>query len=261
MDTVVGMEPSADGRIMQPIITLDHVTKVFRDTPHGHVAAVEDISLAIAAGEFFVFLGPSGSGKSTLLRLMSGLEKSYRGKITFSAEVSRADISFVFQQFALWPWLTVSENIGIGLVARHESDRVCHDRVERELARFGLTKFAASHPRELSGGMRQRVGIARALAVEPKIIFMDEPFSELDSFTAAALRQEILTIWKETRSTIVMVTHLIEEALELADRVAVLTARPGKIEKIIENTMPRPRQKRSREFFAMEDMLYTFVSP
>lgn len=245
---------------MDTIITLDSVTKTFRDG-HRLVTAVENISLEIVRGEFFVFLGPSGSGKSTILRIMSGLEKSYRGAVRLAPEVDRNDVSFVFQQFALWPWLTVYDNIGIGLVARHASASLIRERVGRELDRFGLGKFAQSFPRELSGGMRQRVGIARALATDPKIMFMDEAFSELDSFTAAALRRDILEIWNQTKPTIVMVSHLIPEAIELADRIAVLTAHPGRLEKIVGNTLPRPRAKRSKEFFALEDHLYSLVSP
>ncbi len=246
---------------MKPIITLNHVTKIFKDAPGSRIVAVEDISLTVAPGEFFIFLGPSGSGKSTLLRIMSGLEKSYQGKVVLAPEVTLQDTSFVFQQFALWPWLTVYENVEVGLVARHVPQHIRHKRIEQELARLGLTKFTGSYPRELSGGMRQRVGIARALVTNPKIIFMDEPFSELDSFTAAALRREILDVWMQAKPTIIMVTHLIEEALELSDRIAVLTSRPGKIEKIIANTLPRPRQKRTQAFYKLEDELYGLVSP
>lgn len=245
---------------MNTIITLNGVTKTFRDGKK-LVTAVENITLEIRKGEFFVFLGPSGSGKSTILRIMSGLEKSYKGEVRIAPEVDRKDVSFVFQQFALWPWLTVYDNIGIGLVARHAPESLVRERVARELERFGLTKSARSFPRELSGGMRQRVGIARALATDPKIIFMDEAFSELDSFTAVALRHDILEIWEQTKPTIVMVTHLIPEAIELADRIAVLTTHPGSIEKIVENKIPRPRAKRSKEFFTLEDQLYSLVSP
>ena len=178
------------------------------------------------------------------------------------------DFSFVFQQFALLPWLTVSENISIGLVARNVSARHVKERVNKELKRFGLENFGDEYPRELSGGMRQRVGIARALATDPKVIFMDEPFSELDSFTAEELRKELLRIWQnpewiggEARPTIVMVTHIVEEAIELADRIAVLTPRPAKIERIVKNGLPRPRELRSQAFYALEDELYRLIRP
>jgi len=257
---------------MKPLITLKNISKYFmEDTGHG-VSALVDISLEIFSGEIFVFVGPSGSGKSTLLRIMSGLEKDFKGEVIYGEGIALRDFSFVFQQFALLPWLTVAENISIGLVARNMSAHHIKERVNKELKRFGLEKFGNEHPRELSGGMRQRVGIARALATDPKVIFMDEPFSELDSFTAQELREELLRIWHEsegneevtktrTRPTIVMVTHIVEEALELADRVAVLTPRPGKIERIVINNLPRPRQLRSPAFYTLEDELYRLIKP
>jgi NitT/TauT family transport system ATP-binding protein len=245
---------------MQPLITLKKVSKIF-DADGASLEALKDINLEIGAGEFFVFLGPSGSGKSTLLRIMSGLEKDYRGEVRLAGDVSLRDFSFVFQQFALLPWLTVAENVAFGLFARGMPLSERKKRVNRELKQLGLEKFADAYPRELSGGMRQRVGIARALAVEPKVIFMDEPFSELDSFTAEELRKEILAIWQERNITVVMVTHIISEALELGDRIAVLTPRPGKVEKIIENDLPRPRVLRSERFYYLEDQLHKIIRP
>ena len=187
------------------------------------------------------------------------MERDFTGAVALASGIAQSDISFVFQQFALLPWLTVSENIGMGLAGRGVEPRERERRVAEELARFGLEKFAHSYPRELSGGMRQRVGIARAIATKPKIIFMDEPFSELDSFTAEELRREFLGIWADTGITIVMVTHLIEEAIQLADRIAVLSARPAKIKEIVVNHLPRPRQNRTPEFFRMEDALYSLI--
>ncbi|MCX6780831.1 MAG: ABC transporter ATP-binding protein, partial [Candidatus Magasanikbacteria bacterium] len=202
----------------------------------------------------------SGCGKSTLLRSMSGLDTASHGTVQLAHTISSNDMSFVFQQFALLPWLTVEENIGMGLVAREElSDVVKYSRVERELTRFHLEKFRKSFPRELSGGMKQRVGIARALATDPKIIFMDEPFSALDSFTAEELRGELLEIWSERRPTIVMVTHNIPEALELGDRIAIMTPRPGQLERMIHNELPRPRAVRSPEFFALQDEIQKLI--
>jgi ABC-type nitrate/sulfonate/bicarbonate transport system ATPase subunit len=245
---------------MQPLITLKNVSKIF-DADGVSLEALKDINLEISAGEFFVVLGPSGSGKSTLLRIMSGLEKEYRGEVRLAADVSLRDFSFVFQQFALLPWLTVAENVAFGLLARGMPLSERKKRVNRELNQLGLEKFADAYPRELSGGMRQRVGIARALATEPKVIFMDEPFSELDSFTAEELRKEILAIWQERHITVVMVTHIISEALELGDRIAVLTPRPGRIEEIVENNLPRPRVLRSEDFYRLEDRLHKLVRP
>ncbi|MBI3442339.1 MAG: ABC transporter ATP-binding protein [Candidatus Sungbacteria bacterium] len=247
---------------MQPLVALQHVSKIFTDKPGEDLSVLERINLEIMPGEFFILLGPSGSGKSTLLRIMSGLEKSYQGAVRWETGVSHADMSFVFQQFALLPWLTVFENAEMGLVMR--KDLTVEQRkiiVAKELRELGLERFARSYPHELSGGMRQRVGIARAIATNPKVIFLDEPFSEVDSFTAKELRKNLLVIWQDRKMTVVMVTHLIEEAIELADRIAILTPRPGKIEKIIANPLPRPRNIRSQEAYRLEDEIYALVKP
>lgn len=253
---------------VDPILTLKHISKTFQEDRGRQLPALQGVELEIAAGEFFVILGPSGSGKSTLLRIMSGLDPEYDGTLEYGGGIAPSDFGFVFQQFALFPWLTVFENIAIGLRARHAPETAVKERVENQLKRFNLTRFADSFPKELSGGMRQRVGIARALATDPKLIFMDEPFSELDSFTAEELRKEFMHTWKghqtkqsDVHQTVVMVTHLIEEALELADRIAVLTPRPGRIEKIVINSLARPRDKRSQDFFRLEDELYGLIRP
>jgi NitT/TauT family transport system ATP-binding protein len=247
--------------IVEKAISLTQITKIFQDTPGKETVALKHINLEIFAGEFFVILGPSGSGKSTLLRVMSGLEKPSEGSVEFGAGVKKPDISFVFQQFAVLPWLTVYQNVELGLLAKEFSENDRNRAVTAELKQLRLEKFADSYSKELSGGMRQRVGLARALIINPKIIFMDEPFSELDSFTAEELRKELLRVWRERKLTIVMVTHLIQEALELADRIAVLTPLPGKIEKILVNFLPRPRDKRSQEFYGLEDELYKLIKP
>jgi ABC-type nitrate/sulfonate/bicarbonate transport system ATPase subunit len=246
---------------MSSILSLKNVSKHFDDRPNERMLALRDIDLEIYTGDFFVFLGPSGCGKSTLLRIMSGLEKKYEGGVVLASGITRADFGFVFQQFALLPWLNVFQNIELPLVARKLSEADRHERVIRELGQFGLEKFAHHYPHELSGGMRQRVGIARALVADPKVVFMDEAFSELDSFTAEELRKELLQVWAERNMTIVMVTHIIPEAIELGSRIAVMTPRPGHIEKLIENKMPRPRKQRSQEFFDLEDELYRLIKP
>ena len=245
-----------------PLITLAHVTKVFFDRPSEGLTALEDINLKVFAGEFFILLGPSGSGKSTLLRIMSGLEKEYHGDILMAKDIQdHRSFSFVFQQFALLPWLTVSQNIELGLLARRMPQKERAKIVQKELTQFRLEHFAGVLPHELSGGMRQRVGIARALATSPRVLFMDEPFSELDSFIAEELRHALLDIWQERNLTIIMVTHIAQEALQLASRIAILTSQPGKIEKIIENKLPRPRDKRAPEFFELEDIIYKVIKP
>jgi len=240
-------------------LTLEHVHKIFKDFNGHRLEALVDVNLSIKEGEFFILLGPSGCGKSTLLRIMSGLESEFQGKVSYGEGISVKDFSFVFQQFALLPWLTVEENVALGLIAENKPPADIHKIVTAELKQLGLEKFAGHYPKELSGGMKQRVGIARALAINPKIMFLDEPFSALDSFTATALRKELARIWEERKITIVMVTHNIPEALELADRIAVMSARPGKIEAIAENTLPRPRELRSQAFFELEDKLASLV--
>jgi ABC-type nitrate/sulfonate/bicarbonate transport system ATPase subunit len=243
-------------------VRLHNIHKAFHEEGET-LQAISHVSLDIHEGEFFVFLGPSGCGKSTLLRIIAGLDSGYQGLVTFGDSVhpSGSDLGFVFQQFALLPWLTVTQNIELNLLARGLSQSEQAQRVKREIARFHLEKFSDSRPHQLSGGLRQRVGIARALAANPKIILMDEAFSELDSFTAAELRKEFLGIWQDTKPTIIMVTHLIPEAIELADRIAVVSPRPASIRQIVKNTVPRPRIGRSPEFFALEDELFRLVSP
>ncbi len=239
------------------IISLKNISKTFVEDDK-KLTVLEDINLEINEGEFFIILGPSGSGKSTLLRIMSGLEKDFSGKLNYDS-VTQENFSFVFQQFALLPYLTVFQNVELGLLARGVPKSHRHEKVMAELQKLGLEKFGKSFPKELSGGMKQRVGIARALVTNPKIIFMDEPFSALDSFTAEILRKEVLDIWNMSKTTIIMVTHLVSEALELSDRIAVLTSRPGKIEAVLQNPLSRPRQLRSEGFFKMEDKIKELI--
>lgn len=246
---------------MAILVELKNVGKVFEDHPGEKLPALHNINLTIEQGEFLLLLGPSGSGKSTLLRILSGLDQKYSGSMSYAPGVTPFDMGFVFQGFALLPWLSVEMNVEIGLIARGVPKEIRKEKVRTELTLLGLEKFAHAKPRELSGGMKQRVGIARALATDPKILFLDEPFASLDSFIAEELRHELLKIWEERKMTVVMVTHMIDEALELADRVAVFTPRPGKIEKIVPVPLPRPRHKRSEHFFKLEDHLYEIIKP
>lgn len=239
---------------MSNVITVKNLSKYFEEDGQT-LEVLSNINLEIIDGEFFIILGPSGSGKSTLLRIMSGMEKEYQGSVELGENSKKEDFSFIFQQFALLPWLSVFDNVKIGLLSKKMSEHDRYDIVMDELKKINLEKFAGSLPKELSGGMKQRVGIARALVTKPKIIFMDEPFSALDSFTAEELRKDVYEIWERTKTTMIMVTHLIPEALELATRVAVLTSRPGKLQAILEDKLPYPRQKRSQGFFDMEDKL------
>jgi NitT/TauT family transport system ATP-binding protein len=246
---------------MKPIIKVTNLVKFYEEGPGKHFLALENVNLSVEPGEFFAILGPSGSGKSTLLRIIAGLDKDAEGQVYIAPSINPSDITFVFQQFALLPWLTVHQNIELGLIGRKIEQSKRNEIVKRELDTFGLHKFAQSFPHELSGGMRQRVGIARALATDPKILLMDEPFSELDFFTAETLRKELLQVWIERKFTVIMVSHIIQEALELADRVAVLTARPGRILKIISNNLDRPRAFRSEPFYKLEDRIYKLLKP
>lgn len=213
---------------------------------------LDNVDLEVVEGEFVVLVGPSGCGKSTYLRLISDLMKPESGKIELK---KNSKISFVFQSFGLFPWLNVKENVAFGLkmagVKKQERDA----QVAPLLAEVGLSEFEYKHPKELSGGMKQRVGIARAISLKPNILILDEPFSALDTFAAAKLRSELLDIWKKQNLTIIMVSHLIEEAVELADRVVVFAANPGRIEKTYEVNLPRPRNVRSPELFKLVDSI------
>lgn len=245
---------------MKPIITLKNIYKKYTEENGKKVLALQDINLEIFEGEIFAIVGPSGAGKSTLLRIICGLDKEYLGEVEYSPSVIKKDISFVFQKFALFPWLDIFQNAEIGLIAQNIPKFKRKQIVEAQLKTLGLERFAKAKVRELSGGMQQRVGLARALATSPKLIFMDEPFSELDIFTAKELRNEILQIWQERKPTIVMVTHNIKDALEMADRVIILTSLPGKIEKLVVNKLTRPRQVRSEEFYKLEDEIEQLIT-
>ncbi len=239
----------------QSLISVQSVNKSFNENSK-KLHVLQDVNLDVMPGEFLVLLGPSGSGKSTLLRIMSGLTTSTDGQVVKQDNLKE---SYIFQNFALFPWLNVYQNIGFGLKMNNVDTKAMHDKVMHEVKTMSLAGFEHSYPRELSGGMKQRVGIARALAVDPQVIFLDEPFSALDSFTANRLRSELLQIWQEHNLTIIMVTHLIEEALQLADRIAVMSSRPGKIIKVLPNKLPRPRNLRSKDFFEMYDKINSLI--
>lgn len=211
--------------------------QVFKKYPVGNIQAVANFSLEIKEGEFFCLVGPSGGGKSTVLKLIAGLEQPTTGKID-----KPVDVSMVFQSGALLPWLTVKENVEFGLKMKGKPTK----NVSQFLAMVGLFEFAGRFPRELSGGQRQRVGIARALAVSPSILLLDEPFSALDFITTRDLHNDLLKIWGETKITIVMVSHLLEEAVLLADRVGVMAQ--GKLNGVVEIEIPRPRSWQGEKF-------------
>ncbi len=223
---------------------------------------LSDVTFNVETGEFVAVIGPSGCGKSTLLRILIGLEESESGKVLFEGTpliAGNAMATMIFQHFALFPWMTVAENVGFGLKMQGVEKNKRQKTVEDLIGEVGLSGFGDKHPKELSGGMKQRVGIARALSLSPKLLFMDEPFSALDAFTAEVLRNDLLSIWQKRKMTVVMVTHLVEEAAEMADKIVVLTQRSGKVEEIIDNKLRRPRNKRSKEFFDLEDRLLELV--
>ncbi|HYM64996.1 MAG TPA: ABC transporter ATP-binding protein [Candidatus Sulfotelmatobacter sp.] len=219
-------------------ISLKDVSKVYKAAK---VTAVSDINLEVETGDFFCIVGPSGCGKSTILRLISGLEEPTSGSVSASKEVS-----MVFQSGALLPWMSVEENVLFVAQNRGISRFKAEEITTKYLRMVDLESFRFRYPRELSGGQRQRVGIARALVVEPKILLLDEPFSALDPVTTEELHTYLLKIWQETQKTIVMVSHLIEEAILLSDKIAVMNQ--GKIEKIVDVNLKRPRSEGSKDF-------------
>jgi len=210
-------------------------------------------------------VGPSGCGKSTLLRIIVGLEKPTSGAVRFQGKPlapENPQVAMVFQSAALFPWLTVEQNVEVGLEALRVPPEPRRQRAIKYIEAVGLTGFENAYPRELSGGMRQRVGIARALAVEPLLLCMDEPFSSLDALTAQSLRDEILDLWADPDlppEAVLMVTHSIEEAVYLADRVIVLSGRPGHIAAELEIDLPRPRNRRDPEFYGWVDDIYSLI--
>lgn len=210
------------------------------------VEALRDVSLDVAAGEFVVLLGPSGCGKSTLLRLIAGLEPEFRGSINQDGNAiagTSLDRGIVFQEPRLFPWATVSQNIALGLKNAPLSERAKREAVAAHITLVGLDGFAQAYPHQLSGGMAQRAAIARGLVNRPRLLLLDEPFGALDALTRARLQVEPQRIWAHERITMVLVTHDVDEAVLLGDRVIVLAPRPGRVSRIFAISMPRPRSR------------------
>jgi NitT/TauT family transport system ATP-binding protein len=225
------------------LLTIEKLDKVY-ETPTGSVEAMQDVSLEVDDGEFVSIVGPSGCGKSTLMEIVGGLIEPSGGEVKIAGNLVQGTdpaIGIVFQQESAFPWRTVTENVAFGLemagVARDERARRAREMIEL----VGLGGFEDRYPSELSGGMRQRVAIARTLVMEPQIILMDEPFGALDEQTRLILGEELLQIRSATNATILFITHSFDEALLLSDRIVVMTARPGRVKKIVENPLPRPR--------------------
>jgi NitT/TauT family transport system ATP-binding protein len=228
--------------VTRPKISLRDVTKTFPDRNNGGAfVALDNVSLDIADGEFLVLVGPSGCGKSTLLDLVGGLTTASSGDVLLNdAPITGPglDRGVVFQQYALFPWRTAQANVEFGLEVKGISKRERRARAKEVLGLVGLTSFADRYPHELSGGMKQRVAIARSLAYEPEVLLMDEPYAALDAQTRETLQDELLAIWRRTGTTVLFITHGIDEAVYLGQRVAVMTSRPGRIKQIVDVELP-----------------------
>ncbi|WP_433472201.1 ABC transporter ATP-binding protein [Spirillospora sp. CA-142024] len=228
----------------QPIIEIDHVDKQYRSRHAESVHALRDVSLSIEDGEFVSIVGPSGCGKSTLLKIINGLERHSGGVLRFrtAADDPRQAMGMVFQQPLLLPWRSILDNVLLPRDLRGRRGRDADaERAKSLLRTLRLGDFMDRHPKELSGGMQQRVGIARALMHDPPILLMDEPFGALDAMTRDQMSLELLQIWERDRKTVVFVTHSISEAVLLSDRVVVMSSRPGRIVSVVEVGLPRPR--------------------
>jgi len=262
----VPVHPAGDRPAGEAIIRAEKIEKYYAQPSQNRIQVFSATDLSIVPGEIVALLGPSGSGKSTMLRMLSGLSKPSAGQVYWHEKpIAEADInvSIVFQSFALFPWLTVLENVEAPLQARGVSPEERRTRSMRMLDTVGLDGFESAYPKELSGGMKQRVGFARALVVEPEVLFMDEPFSALDVLTAENLRSELLELWaKKTMPTrcVFIVTHNIEEAVLLADRIIVLGRNPGHIRTDFKVQIAQPRDRKSEAFTQLVDFIYKVLT-
>lgn len=247
------------------LVEVRHVSQTFVSGGR-RFTAIQDVSLTIDEGEFVALLGPSGSGKSTLLRIITGLQRPTEGQVFYRGQPLAGvnpHATIVFQTFALFPWLTVQQNVEVALKARGVPPQLRTVRAVELLDRVGLDGFEMAYPRELSGGMRQKVGFARAMAVEPELLCLDEPFSALDVLSAEALRGELLELWLSGRTparAVLMVTHSIEEAVFMADRIVILDKDPGRVAAQLKVELPHPRQRKAAEFLAVVDRVYATMA-
>ena len=250
----------------ETIIEIEHLRKAYKKAATQELLVLEDINFKLQKGEIVALLGRSGSGKSTLLRIMAGLVAPTSGHVTYRGQrVTRPvpGIAMVFQSFALMPWLTVLENVELGLEAQGVGREERRRRAIEAIDIIGLDGFESAYPRELSGGMRQRVGFARALVIHPDVLLMDEPFSALDVLTAENLKSDLLALWQDKKTNtngILLVTHNIEEAATLADRIIILGSDPGHIRADLQVNLPQPRDSESPEFRGLVDRIYTLMT-
>jgi NitT/TauT family transport system ATP-binding protein len=248
------------------ILKVDHLTKVF-ETQGRRTVALNDINFETHRREFLCIVGPSGCGKSTLVRILAGLDRQSTGEVLLAGKPVTgpgADRGMVFQGYTLFPWLTVKRNVMFGLEMNNHGRAIAEREALQWLDLIGLGKYADAYPHQLSGGMKQRVAIARALANQPRILLMDEPFSALDAQTRARMQSYLLEIWRKIDITIVFITHDLDEAVFLADRILVLKANPGEVAELIEVPVPRPRhaaQYVGAEFRAAKERLEELIHP
>jgi len=235
------------------ILKIENVNRTYFDEEDNQVVALQDINLTVRRGEFLSIIGSSGCGKTTLLRLIAGLDKPETGTITLDGEQITGpdpERGYVFQQGGLFQWLSVEKNIAIGLKARREY-RKNKEQVAKYIELIGLKGFEKAYPHQISGGMAQRVAIARALINNPKVLLLDEPMGALDSFTRADMQEKLLELHKKNKTTMILVTHDVDEAIYLSDRIVIMTPRPGKINEIMEVKLPHPRDRGSTQFMAI----------
>lgn len=259
---------SQSGGPASSLLELRNVSKEYTDDKNRHIAFLKQINMSANKNEFISIVGPSGCGKSTLLRIIMGLETSTRGHVLFKGQsvVSgkvNTHMAMVFQSFGLFPWLTVIENVEFGLESINMPKAQRREKSLSVIQEVGLEGFEGAYPRELSGGMKQRVGIARALVIDPEILLMDEPFSSLDPLTAEALREEVLKVWSNeftTPDVVIMVTHNIEEAVYLSDKIIILSHRPANVVKEVHINIPRPREKRDKAIYEYLDQITTLIA-
>jgi NitT/TauT family transport system ATP-binding protein len=248
-------------QLTERTVSIDGIGKTF-DSENGPVTALTDVTFGVSEGEFVCILGPSGCGKTTLFRIIAGLESPIEGSVRLDGEPVTGpgmDRGMVFQEYGLFPWRTVRGNVEFGLEQRDLTESERHRRAEEMIDLVGLDDFEDSYPNGLSGGMKQRVGIARALAVDPEILLMDEPFASVDAQTRSMLHDELLRIWEETEKTILFVTHDVEEAVTLADRVVVLTGSPARVCDVVDVDLARPRDRTDDEFAEYHERILSLI--
>ncbi len=239
-------------------LTINEINKYYPQKDGHLLEVLNNINLEIKEKEFITFIGPSGCGKSTLLNILAGLVKADSGRVSLNDKLITTpgnDRVMVFQEAALFPWMTVIDNVMFGLKAKNKDKKEAYDKALKQLEAVHLADFKDSYPHQLSGGMKQRVAIARSLVIKPKILLMDEPFAALDDQTRLVLHKELMNLWLDLKKTIVFVTHNIREAVKLSDRVIVFGTNPGRIIEKISINLPRPRARESKELITIENYI------